>query len=88
MTVDPIILTGIMGFLGVGVIGIIQILKEFLKAEGIGAWAIAVIVSIGATAITLLQAGLLKPLPVIIYSVVVFFEATGIYRVVTKEIGA
>jgi len=87
MTVDPIILTAIMGFLGVGVIGIIQILKEFLHATGIGAWAIAVVVSLGATVITLLQAGLLKPLPVIIYSVLVFLEATGIYRVVTKEVG-
>ena len=81
MTIDPAIVTAIMGILGIGVIGIIQVIKEFLKAEGVGGWVIAFVVSFIATAVVLLQMGAFAPLALIVYGLIVFGEATGLYRV-------
>jgi len=81
MTVDPTVVTAILGILGIGLIGIIQIVKEFLKAEGVGAWLIAFVLSFAATAVVLLQTGLFSVLALIVYGLLVFGEATGLYRV-------
>jgi len=85
MVVDYGIVTAIMTILGIGLIGIIQVVKEFLHAEGLGGWAIAFILSFVASAVVLLQAGLFTPLALIVYGLIAFGEATGLYRVYTKE---
>ena len=85
MTVDPTMVTAIMAILGVGVIGIIQTIKVFLKAEGVGAYLIAFVVSFAATAFTLLQAGVFTIPALIIYGLIVFGEASGLYKVFNRS---
>jgi hypothetical protein len=84
MNVDQTVVMAIMGLFGVGVIGIIQTLKNLLKAEGPAAMVIAVVVSFGATAAILVQTGAFSVLALIVYGLLVFGEASGLYRVFNR----
>lgn len=72
-----IILAGIGG---VTVVGITQIIKNFLKATGVGAVLISLVVSGAATAYYLLSTGAFAPLSMIGYTLLVFATANGIFR--------
>ena len=84
MNVDQTVLTAIMGLFGVGVIGIIQTIKNLLKAEGPLAILIAILVSFGATAAILVQTGAFSILALVVYGLIVFGEASGLYRVFNR----
>lgn len=81
MTIDPAVLTAIMAFLGIGVIGIIQAIKGLLKLSGVPALILSAIVSVAATYFTLKGAGSFNWLAFVLYSIVVFGEATGLYDI-------
>lgn len=85
MTIDPAVVTAILGIAGVGVIGIVETLKRWLKVEGLLAWALAFVVSFGATALVLVQASVFTWLGLVIYGLVVFGEATGLYHVFQRN---
>jgi hypothetical protein len=72
-----IILAGIGG---ITVVGITQIIKNFLKATGVGAVVISLVVSAGATAYYLLSTGAFAVLPMIGYTLLVFATSNGIFR--------
>ena len=81
---DPGVVIAILAFAGVGVTGLTEMLKRLFKASGIVAYLISFVVSAGATAFVLSQAGTFAWLPFVIYTIVVFLEANGIYKVVKK----
>jgi len=81
MKIDPGIVTAIMALFGIGVIGVIQTLKVLLKLSDVGAKILAFIVSFGATAIYLLQTHIFTMLALVIYGLIVFAEASGLYKV-------
>jgi hypothetical protein len=85
MNIEPGIVTAIMALFGIGVIGIIQMLKVFLKLDGLGAKILAFVVSFGATAIYLLQIKTFTVLALVIYGLIVFGEASGLYKVFNKS---
>ena len=85
MIVDQAVVAGIMAIFGIGVIGIIEALKNLLKLSGLGAKILAFVVSFGATAAYLTQAGIFTVLALVIYGLIVFGEATGLYYVFTKK---
>jgi len=78
MKIDPGIVTAIMALFGIGVI---QTLKVLLKLSDVGAKVLAFIVSFGATAIYLLQTHIFTMLALVIYGLIVFAEASGLYKV-------
>ena len=80
MNIDNGIVTAIMALFGIGVIGIIQTLKVFLKLDGLGAKILAFVVSFGATAVYLLQVNAFTVLALVIYGLLVFGEASGLYK--------
>jgi len=81
MSIDPAIVTAIMALFGIGVIGIVQTLKNLLKLEGAAAIVLTFIVSFLATALYLFQAHLFSIVGLILYGLIVFGEASGLYRV-------
>ena len=85
MIIDQAIVAGIMAIFGVGVIGIIETLKRILKLHGAGAWIATFVVSFGATAAYLVQAHIFTVLGLIIYGLIMFGEASGLYHVFTKN---
>jgi hypothetical protein len=81
MVVQPEIVAAIMAIFGIGVIGIIQTIKNLLHLEGTGAYILTAVVSFGATAAYLFQAHIFTVLGLIIYGAIVFGEASGLYKV-------
>lgn len=84
MNIDYTVVAVILSIFGIGLIGIIQAVKNLLHLSGIAAYILAFVASFGATAITLLQAGKFSVLALIIYGLVVFGEATGLYKVIRQ----
>jgi len=85
MTADPQTVSAIMAIFGIGVIGIIQTLKRILKLGGAGSIIATVFVSFAATAAYLVQAHIFSVLALIIYGLLVFGEASGLYHVVKRN---
>ena len=85
MNVQPEMVAAIMALFGIGLMGIIETLKRILKLEGVGAKVLAFVVSLGGTAIILVQADAWSVLAFIVYGLIVFGEATGLYTVFTKK---
>jgi hypothetical protein len=81
---DPAVVATILAIAGIGVLGITEMIKRFLKAEGVVAYLISLAVSAAATAFVLLQAGTFGVVPFIGYTILVFIEANGIYKAVAK----
>ena len=86
MQPDPTVITAIMALFGIGVIGIIEFIKRILKTEGqaVVNFVIAFVVSFGATAAYLVQAQSFSIIALIVYGLIVFGEASGLYHVYAK----
>jgi len=85
MNVQPEMVAAIMALFGIGLMGIIETLKRILKLEGVGAIILALVVSLAGTAIILVQASAWSVLAFIVYGLVVFGEASGLYHVFVKK---
>jgi len=84
MNFDPALVVTILAFGGIGVTGLTEMLKRFLKAEDFWAYVISLVVSAGATAFILVQGSAFAILPFAIYTIIVFLEANGLYKIVAK----
>lgn len=81
---DPAVVAAILAFAGIGVTGLTEMIKRFLHWDGTLAYIISAVVSMGATAYTLLQTHTFGWIQFIVYSLLVFLEANGIYKFVKK----
>lgn len=78
---DPGIVDIILaGALGLSVLGVTEILKRFLKASGVGAVLISLVVSAGSTAYYLLSHQAFAVIPFAGYTILVFLSANGIFK--------
>jgi len=82
--IDPALVVTILAFGGIGVTGLTEMIKRFLKAEDFWVYVISLVVSAAATAFILVQASSFAVLPFAIYTIIVFLEANGIYKFVAK----
>lgn len=74
------ILLILAGIGGVGVVGVTEIVKNFLKASGVGAILVSLVVSAGFTAYYLLSTGQFGVVKMAGYSLLVFASANGIFK--------
>lgn len=78
---DPAIVDVILiGVGGLSVLGVTEIVKRFLKATGVGAILISLVVSASFTAYYLLSTGAFSVLSMVGYSLLVFASANGIFK--------
>lgn len=78
---DPAIVDVILiGVGGLSVLGVTEIVKRFLKATGVGAILISLVVSASFTAYYLLSTGGFSVLSMVGYSLLVFASANGIFK--------
>jgi len=82
--IDPKIVLAILAFAGIGVTGLTEMLKRMFKVDGVWAYVVSFAVSGAATAFILIQASTFAVLPMIVYTIVVFLEANGLYKVIKK----
>ena len=80
--VQIILLTGVGGL---SVAAATELLKRLLKAAGVLAYVISAAVAIAATAFALVTAGTFTVGGLLIYSIVVFLTANGIYKFSAKS---
>jgi hypothetical protein len=80
MTIDPAVVTSILALFGIGLIPVINFLKKLIGAEGKPALLLVLACSAAGTAIILLATGAFALLPLLIYTVAVFGEASGVYK--------
>jgi len=88
MIVDPTVVALILGVGGIGVLGLTEMIKRLFHAEGVAAYVISFVASAGATAFTLATTSSFSVLALVVYTVVVFLEANGIYKAVAKPSSA
>ena len=84
MNVQPEMVAAIMALFGIGLMGIIETLKRILKLEGVGAIILTLVISLAGTAIVLVQTGAWSVVALIVYGLIVFGEASGLYHVFKK----
>lgn len=77
---DPAVVSAILGAFGIGLVYIVNLLKGLLKLQDKAVVFLVLVVSLAATAGTLLVAHGFALLPFIIYSAAVFGEMTGWYK--------
>jgi len=84
---NPEIVLAILAIFGVGVIGVVEFIKRILKTEGqfIINLVITAVVSFGATAAYLVKADIFSIGALILYGILVFGEASGLYHVYAKN---
>jgi len=85
MEVQAEIVVAILAFFGIGLIGVIETFKRILKLDGLGAYILTAVISIAATAVTLIQTKMFSVPALIVYSFLVFGEASGLYKVIKKR---
>ncbi len=78
--IDETVIAAILGLGGIGLAYVANFLKLAVKAQGKLAVLIVFAVSAGGTALTLLIAHKFGWIPLLIYSVAVFGEMTGWYK--------
>lgn len=83
-TFDPTIVTAILALYGIGLIPVINKLKKWLKVEDKPALLLVFVCSAAGTAIVLVTTGTFAWLAFGVYTVAVFGEATGLYKVTKK----
>jgi hypothetical protein len=81
---DPAVVTAILALFGIGLVYVINLLKNLLKVADKPAVLLVLAVSAAATAIVLLVAGGFALGPFIIYTAAVFGEMTGWWRLTKK----
>ena len=84
MQVQPEIVQAILLFFGIPLVGLIQTVKRWLKVEGWGAIALAVVISYIATAIYLAINEMFTVVALLVYGFIVAGEASGLYHVFKK----
>lgn len=77
---SSIVVIILAGIGGIGVVGITEMIKKALKATGVAAYFISLVVSAGATAYYLISTSTFAAFPFIGYTVLVFLAANGIYK--------
>lgn len=77
---DPAVVAAILGIGGIGLVYVANLLKSLLKLQGKAAVFLVLVLSVAATAITLVIAHGFALLPFIIYSFAVFGEMTNWYK--------
>lgn len=78
---DPTVVETIMlGAMGLTVLGITEMLKKWLKATGVAAYAVSLVVSAAGTAYYLIQGHIFTIPSMIGYTLLVFLSANGIYK--------
>lgn len=85
MQIDYGTVTAIMAIFGVGLLGIIQTVKTLLKLQDIPAKILAFLCSGGATAVILVQTHAFNWLAFVLYTIIVYGEASGLYHIVPKK---
>ena len=87
MQIDPTIVTAIMALFGIGVIGIIETVKRIFGTAGkaVVNLIITTAVSLAATAAYLAYSNIFTWPLFIIYGILVFGEASGLYHVFAKK---
>ena len=85
MEINTAIVVAIMASLGIGVIGIVKMLKDLFKLAGLGAKILTLVVSFAATGAYLVQAEMFSVVALIVYGILVFGEASGLYRVIANR---
>jgi hypothetical protein len=81
---DPTVVTAILGLFGIGLVYVINLLKNLLKLQDKPAVLLVLAVSAAATAVTLLVAKGFALLPFIIYTAAVFGEMTTWFKLTKK----
>ena len=84
--IDPAMVVAILGVAGIGVVGITEMIKRFLNASGLLAYVISLVVSAAATVFVLATAHSFGMVPFLLYTVVVFLEANGLYKALSKKL--
>ena len=78
---DPgVVETIMLGALGLTVLGITEMLKKWLKATGVAAYAVSLVVSAAGTAYYLITTHLFTIPLMLGYTFLVFLSANGIYK--------
>ena len=87
MQFDPAIVTAIMALFGIGVIGIIETIKRVLGTQGkkVVNLIITAVASLATTAAYLASSDIFTWPLFIIYGILVFGEASGLYHVFAKK---
>jgi len=87
MQFDPTIVTAIMALFGIGVIGIIETIKRVLGTQGkkVVNLIITAVASLATTAAYLASSDIFTWSLFIIYGILVFGEASGLYHVFAKK---
>ena len=84
MTIDPQVIVAILAFAGIGVVGLTEMFKRLLGLKDFWVYVLSFLISAGATALTLIQMEAFAWLAFLIYTILVFLEANGIYKAVKK----
>ena len=84
MNIDQTLVLAILGVAGVGVAGLTEMIKRFLKASGFAAYAVSFVVSAAATVFVLLQGAMFTWGALVVYTIIVFCEANGLYKLIKK----
>jgi hypothetical protein len=81
---DPAVLAAILGLFGIGLVYIVNLLKNLFKVSEKPAVLLVLIVSFVATAGVLLATGAFTWLGLLVYTAAVFGEMTGWYKLTKK----
>jgi ABC-type Na+ efflux pump permease subunit len=81
---DPAVLAAILGLFGIGLVYVVNLLKNLLKVSDKPAVLLVLIVSAMATTGVLLVTGAFSWLALLVYTAAVFGEMTGWYKFTQK----
>jgi hypothetical protein len=82
---DPTVVAAILALFGIGLVPIINFLKKLLGVEGKPALLLVAACSAAGTAVVLVLASAFSWLGLLVYTVAVFGEATGLYRLTKRS---
>ncbi len=87
MTIDQNVLSAILAVISGGVVtAIVQAVKKWLKIEGgWQAMLLAAVLSLGATAYILVTLHVFTVAALVLYGLIVFGEATGLYHLTVPK---
>jgi hypothetical protein len=83
-TFDPAVLAAILAFFGIGLVYIVNMLKNLFHVADKPAVLLTLIVSVVATTAVLLVTGSFSLLALLIYAAAVFGEMTGWFKLTKK----
>lgn len=83
--INPTIVVAILAAFGIGLAYLIDVVKKLFKASGTGALIVSFVVTAGVTAATLAVSSMFNVLNLILYTIVVWLEVTGVYGKFIKK---